>query len=335
MRLAAGLLAALLIAGPRPAGAAARDVSLRVMTYNIHSCKGRDGKIRPDRIAEVIRQAHPDVVALQEIRVGRVDPKTVDDPTAAGAGVAPPTVGESPLPPPTVIPPRSPSETAGPPVPFTDQPRAIAQALGMGYIFYPLFRTGAQDYGIAILSRHPIQLIRAANLPVLERRLFSEKRGAIWAEVTVDGVPVQLVGTHLGLNRTERLAQVEKLLGPDWLASPKFNGPFVLCGDLNSRPSQPPYRKLAAVAQDAPLAADGDKVRSTWPSMRAFFRIDHIFVPKNARPLAAEVLETPLARVSSDHLPLVADVLFRRPAPERREIGVAPRAQAGAASAAR
>jgi len=44
---------------------------LRVMTYNVHACKGRDGVISPRRIARVIASAAPDVVALQELDVGR------------------------------------------------------------------------------------------------------------------------------------------------------------------------------------------------------------------------------------------------------------------------
>lgn len=41
------------------------------MTYNIHSCKGADGRISPERIARVIAAYEPDIVALQEVDVGR------------------------------------------------------------------------------------------------------------------------------------------------------------------------------------------------------------------------------------------------------------------------
>jgi len=44
---------------------------LRVMTYNIHSCLGLDGKVRPERIARVINHWDPDVVAVQEIDAHR------------------------------------------------------------------------------------------------------------------------------------------------------------------------------------------------------------------------------------------------------------------------
>ena len=41
------------------------------MTYNVHGCKGRDRIISPRRIAEVIASGSPDLVALQELDVGR------------------------------------------------------------------------------------------------------------------------------------------------------------------------------------------------------------------------------------------------------------------------
>jgi len=46
--------------------------SIRILTYNVHSCVGMDGKISPRRIARVIAQYQPDVVALQELDVGRL-----------------------------------------------------------------------------------------------------------------------------------------------------------------------------------------------------------------------------------------------------------------------
>jgi endonuclease/exonuclease/phosphatase family metal-dependent hydrolase len=45
--------------------------TFRVMTYNIHSCIGLDGRVRPDRVAHVIRRARADVIALQEVDCNR------------------------------------------------------------------------------------------------------------------------------------------------------------------------------------------------------------------------------------------------------------------------
>src|SRR5205814_6589017 len=47
------------------------DKTVRVLTYNIHSCVGLDGKLAPGRVARIIRGYDPDIVALQEVDVKR------------------------------------------------------------------------------------------------------------------------------------------------------------------------------------------------------------------------------------------------------------------------
>jgi endonuclease/exonuclease/phosphatase family metal-dependent hydrolase len=41
--------------------------TLRVATYNVHRCRGLDGRTSPRRIADVIRAIEPDIIALQEV----------------------------------------------------------------------------------------------------------------------------------------------------------------------------------------------------------------------------------------------------------------------------
>ena len=45
------------------------EIRFSVMTYNVHSCFGKDRRSHPRRIAEVIMMHKPDIVALQEIDV--------------------------------------------------------------------------------------------------------------------------------------------------------------------------------------------------------------------------------------------------------------------------
>ena len=40
---------------------------LRVVTYNIHRCRGLDGRTRPERIAAVLASINADIIALQEV----------------------------------------------------------------------------------------------------------------------------------------------------------------------------------------------------------------------------------------------------------------------------
>jgi endonuclease/exonuclease/phosphatase family metal-dependent hydrolase len=50
----------------------ASSVALRVVTYNVHSCLGGDGRVSPSRIARVLERLDPDVVALQELDCGHL-----------------------------------------------------------------------------------------------------------------------------------------------------------------------------------------------------------------------------------------------------------------------
>ena len=50
----------------------------RIMTYNVHRCIGMDGRADPRRVAEVIAWCKPDIVALQELDVGRRRTGSID-----------------------------------------------------------------------------------------------------------------------------------------------------------------------------------------------------------------------------------------------------------------
>jgi endonuclease/exonuclease/phosphatase family metal-dependent hydrolase len=51
---------------------------VRVLTYNVHRCVGTDRRLDVGRVAEVIAAQSPDIVALQELDVGRARTGGVD-----------------------------------------------------------------------------------------------------------------------------------------------------------------------------------------------------------------------------------------------------------------
>src|SRR5258705_3507094 len=83
------------------------------------------------------------------------------------------------------------------------------------------------EYGNALLTRLPVRGVTLIDLSV--GRL--EPRGAIDAEVDVDGVRCRVLVTHLGLRRAERNQQLAHLVAHP----PRWPGPAltVLLGDLN------------------------------------------------------------------------------------------------------
>jgi endonuclease/exonuclease/phosphatase family metal-dependent hydrolase len=131
----------------------------------------------------------------------------------------------------------------------------------------------------------------------------------LWASVHVSGVEVQLINTHLGLDRRERLTQVEALLGPAWLGHSGCRDPVILLGDFNAVPGSRAYERIAMRLRDAQRASasPASRPQPTFPTRLPLLRIDHIFVSRSIEVLGVEIPRTVAARVASDHLPLVID----------------------------
>lgn len=223
------------------------------------------------RIADVIARCEPDIIALQELDVGRL-------------------------------------RTGG-----VDQAHIIAAHLNMVSHFHPAYHLEEEKYGDAILTALPSRLVKAGPLPS-----SGEPRGAVWVSVDLGGLELQVVNTHFGLRGRERVNQATTLLGPGWLGSlPHRDARFVLLGDLNAVPSSVVYRMLARRMRDT-QARKGVRARPTFPSRLPLLRLDHIFAGEGVEPIEARVLSDPLARVASDHLPLVATVSVELPPVEHR-----------------
>jgi endonuclease/exonuclease/phosphatase family metal-dependent hydrolase len=47
------------------------DITVRLVSYNVHGCRGMDGKVSAQRIARVLAIEQPDVICLQELDHGR------------------------------------------------------------------------------------------------------------------------------------------------------------------------------------------------------------------------------------------------------------------------
>jgi endonuclease/exonuclease/phosphatase family metal-dependent hydrolase len=67
-----------------PTSQPAGKKTIRVMTYNIHHAGGVDGKVDVARIAKVIKEADPDLVALQEVDSGNPRSQNRDESAEIG-----------------------------------------------------------------------------------------------------------------------------------------------------------------------------------------------------------------------------------------------------------
>jgi endonuclease/exonuclease/phosphatase family metal-dependent hydrolase len=92
-----------------------------------------------------------------------------------------------------------------------DQPHWLADRLEMSCQFVAARPSAEGAYGNALLSRLPLSLVQHGPLPCLPGR---EARAAQWARVELGEHRVEIINTHLGLARGERLGQAECLTGP-------------------------------------------------------------------------------------------------------------------------
>jgi endonuclease/exonuclease/phosphatase family metal-dependent hydrolase len=253
-------------------------MEVKVMTYNVHSCCGKDRRALPSSIAEVIALNDPDIIALQELDVGL--------------------------------------RRSG----FADQAAVIARQLGMYCRFSAALTLEQGEYGNAVFSRYPLSVRKAGELPTLEQMKGIERRGAIWAEVTVKTQKIQFFNTHLGLRRTERMLQINRLAGPEWLDHPDCKPPVIFCGDLNALPGSSVVKRISGMLNDVQVHRNsGGRQRKTYPSMFPLFRIDYVFVSRDVEVINAIVPDSRSIRKASDHLPLVATLML--PEPDRLAAG--------------
>ncbi len=159
-------------------------------------------------------------------------------------------------------------------------------------------RRESGHYGNAVLTRLPVLSMTRVDLAWRGR----EPRGALVLRLDTGTGALGFVATHLGLRPVERRDQVRKLLAAidDLRLESGDDEPVVLAGDLNEwllwgRPLRWLHRRF----QPAPSPA-------TWPSGRPVFSLDRIWVSPRAWLADIYVHDDPLARVASDHRPLVA-----------------------------
>lgn len=188
-----------------------------------------------------------------------------------------------------------------------DQAQTIADGLSMSVHFNAAMRVEAELYGDAILTPHPERLIKVGPLPTLKAVPGLEPRGALWAAIDLGAATVNVVTTHLGLVPREQRLQAKALVGPDWLGHPDCVGPTILTGDFNATSITRPYQTLVRRLDDAQTRLGLKPTLKTFPSSFPAIRIDHCFVSPDIRVTAARAPFSPLARMASDHLPLIID----------------------------
>ena len=148
-------------------------------------------------------------------------------------------------------------------------------------------------HGNAILIRHSVE-IRAFEpivLPTLE------PRGAVMAELVVNGAELRVVGMHLDLSGLWRTRQVRAIL--DHVRRRKRPMPTVMMGDLNQWSLHGGCIREFAGDHVAPTGR-------SYHSRRLVGCLDRIIYTPDLHLVACGVHRSERARLASDHLPVWA-----------------------------
>jgi endonuclease/exonuclease/phosphatase family metal-dependent hydrolase len=249
---------------------------LRVATWNVRTCRTRDAdpdRVDLERTAAMLRSIDADLVALQEI----------DRQQERSGGV--------------------------------DQARALGELLGMDWWFCPALLGPATDpagwrgadpardpggpaYGVALLSRLPVDSVARVALPDPQGR--GEPRAALIARARVDGRPLSLAATHLHFVQRDGVRQLR------WLQRrlEREAAPRLLLGDLNLWLA---VVRLVSRHGWTPLARGHTFPNLPPDRVASSVQIDHVLASgagRRLRALASRVAAGPI----SDHRALVVDL---------------------------
>jgi endonuclease/exonuclease/phosphatase family metal-dependent hydrolase len=180
---------------------------------------------------------------------------------------------------------------------YRGQAEALAATLGMSMAMGATrIHNDGQPYGNAIFTRlsvhgsHTFDLTRPARQP----------RGGIRLDLLVGDGLLHLFNVHFGLKIRERAEQVKALLR-EQILNAELMGPRVVMGDLNEW-----FWFAGAVGRTLRRELHGPRIRRTHPALLPLFPLDRIYWDRELHAEGFRVHRSRLARVASDHLPVVA-----------------------------
>lgn len=237
------------------------------MSYNIRSGNGN-----LEGTAAAIREASPDIVALQEVDVHWAERSNFADEASALAARLHMSVRFAPI-----------------------------------YHLAPSSDTAApREFGVALLSRFPI--VRWSNDSLT--RLSTQEPdpvprrmpGLLDATVDIHGTLVRILNTHLDYRKDPhvRAAQVSEML--NYLANDSTR--TIVCGDMNAGPTAPELQPLLHRLRDTWTQPTDSGF--TYPADHPTERIDYVLVTSDFRVRSTRVPVT----LASDHRPVLASLVL-------------------------
>jgi endonuclease/exonuclease/phosphatase family metal-dependent hydrolase len=178
-----------------------------------------------------------------------------------------------------------------------DQAAALAERLGMQMLMGTAIEGPDFEYGNVVLTRLQVTGHEKYDLSC---RSY-EPRTIQRVDIEIDGGVLHFYNTHLGTTYAERCEQSRRLVQTEILEASHPEHPQVLVGDFNDWFQGTPSRLLGDHLYDATR-----HMKPTYPSVAPVLRLDRIYVNHHVRARRVWAHTTPLARLASDHVPIVA-----------------------------
>ena len=245
-------------------------MKLRIITYNIHRAIGLDRRYQPERIIKILADHDADIILLQEVDEGA---------------------------------PRSKEQ---------DMAREIAAELGFEHYaagHNVSLRKGR--YGNATLSRYPIMRERNIDLTIGNHKRRGCQHTAIEIPTSSgSSTHLDVFNLHLGLSPLERQRQAGRLMRCKEFTGIDPDAACIVGGDFNDWLSR--LRALFVEGMSLRCATDTEtRLRTrpikTYPSFAPRGGLDRIYYRGNLRATSAIPCRHQVARVASDHLPVIVE----------------------------
>jgi endonuclease/exonuclease/phosphatase family metal-dependent hydrolase len=248
---------------------------IRLVTYNIHRAVGVDRQFAPDRIAAILRRYNADIVLLQEVDRGAPRSGRMDLASY-----------------------------------LARQLDYRYRAVGMNVYM----RHG--KYGNATLSRFPIGRQRNIDLTIGQAKRRGAQHTRIYVAHHGQRVELDIFNVHLSLLARLRRLQLLRLLACSDLAHLPVEAPCVIAGDTNDWRGALKRRFFVPAGF---CCATNRQPGSRWalrtfPSFAPTGGLDKVFYRGPLKLLHVACSRLDVARVASDHLPVIADFELQMPA---------------------
>lgn len=192
-------------------------------------------------------------------------------------------------------------EVIGPGTSGPGHAEGIGAALGMGWVMTPARELRGHHFGNVVLSRFPMR----AHAPLDLSWKSSEPRRSQRVEVDLGPGKVQIYNVHLGTALLERRYQAAKLA--TWVDDRRIAAPKIVLGDFNEWARRLTFDILGARLRSVDLYQHL-KRRRTYPGFFPLLHLDHIYYLGHLEIRKIDLPRTRLAKMASDHLPLIADI---------------------------